>query len=334
MEKIEILSANSHLPNNIVSSIDLFDEIKSDNQYGISRSWMSEEMGVIERRMSDFGATPSSIAIPAAENALKQSGLKPEEVEMVIFCGIERDHPEPATAHTIANYLGINAKRTFDISNACFGFVDGLETACDRIAGGKVQNALIVTSEMFSRPVTKLIGQLKKGVNVNEAKKYIGFLSLGDAGGAVVLAPSSDGKKGFEGFNIKTLSDEVKRCHYHIDESGTFCGQMQMGHLSALMIKGHNQIVDETLDMLNWKEYDFLLSHQIGKAPFDRLSGIRCQKTVQHIKTYDKLGNIASATFPVNFEKLLNSGKFKPGSKIMGMYAGSGLVYGQLGYSM
>jgi 3-oxoacyl-[acyl-carrier-protein] synthase-3 len=340
MHKVQILSAASNLPQSVIKTDDLFEEINCEQQYGIPNDWMSNDMGINERRFADANTSPSELALPAAEKAIKTSGVSPDKIDMIIFCGIERDQPEPATAHTIANKLGINAQKTFDVSNACFGFVDGLQIGCSYISSGVIDHALIVTSEVFSKPVSHLIDKLKKGVSIEKAKKLIGFLSLGDAGGAVVLGRSLNGESGFDLFNTKTLSDQVKRCNYHVN-NGEFNGQMDMGPLAAYMVKGHTQIIDETLKLLKWDGFDLLISHQIGKKPFERLSkisGIKDQhsnlKYDNHIKTFNYLGNIASATFPVNFEKLLQHDKVGESKRIGGMFAGSGLVYGQIGYTM
>lgn len=51
------------------------------------------------------------------------------------------------------------------------------------------------------------------------------------------------------------------------------------------------------------------------------------------IKTYDTCGNVASATFAINYNKLEKSGMLRKGDKILGCFAGSGLVTGQLGYT-
>ena len=332
MKKTQILSCESYLPGTIVTSDDLFEEIKSEQQYGIPKNWMSKDMGIKERRFSEAHLSPSDLAIPAAEKALLKAPINRNNIGMLIFCGMERDRPEPATAHTIANSLGINAEYTFDVANACYGFIEGIKIGNQFIAAGLVDNALIVTSEICSRVVTRVTEILKSGAPIEEAKKYIGFLSAGDAGGAIVLGESIDGNSGFELFSTKTRSDYEKKCHYSFNENGQVKGQMQMGQLSALMIKGHKMIFQETLDELGWDKFDVLLSHQIGKRPFEKLSEIADGRITNHIKTYDYLGNIASATFPVNFEKMIKSDILKKGDYIGGMFAGSGLVYGQFGY--
>lgn len=104
--KAQIISVGSYLPKQIVTSDELFEEINSE-QYGIPINWMSKKMGIKQRRIAKHGTPPSQLAINAAKKALKKSSINPSSIGMVLFCGIERDHPEPATAHIIQHKLGL-----------------------------------------------------------------------------------------------------------------------------------------------------------------------------------------------------------------------------------
>ena len=53
MQKIQILSCSSFLPSQIIKSDGLFEEFKSEQQYGIDKKWMSEKMGIKERRICE-----------------------------------------------------------------------------------------------------------------------------------------------------------------------------------------------------------------------------------------------------------------------------------------
>ena len=335
MKKVQILSAKSFLPNQKVKSIDLFEEFKSEQNYGISKEWMSKDMGIHERRLSSSESKPSDLAIPAAEKAIADAGISYDGIDMVIFCGIERDRPEPATAHTIAHKLGINPQHSFDVSNACFGFIEGVKIATKFIETTAIKHALIVTAEVASNVTYAVLELLKQGMNQDEVKNYIGGLSIGDAGGAVVLGESRDGVSGFDLFNTATLPIHADKCYYHFDKLGRFHGQMRMAQISAVMLKGHRDLFKETMKQLNWEKPDFLLSHQVGKKPWEKLSEIAgCAEIDNHMKTFDKLGNIASATFPVNFEKLTKHDRVEKHNKVAGYFAGSGLVIGQFGYTI
>ncbi len=292
---------------------------------------MSEQMGIIERRMVAPGTKPSELAIPAARQAIEEAEISPDKIDMVIFCGIERDQPEPATAHTIQHKLGLKGAYAFDIANACYGFIEGMEIATKFIETGTVQNALIVTGEISTHVLRVTLENLKKGVDQKTAKNLIGMLSVGDAGGAVILGVSED-DSGFDIITTGSESRHAKKCYYNFDEKGRLDGQMMMGHMSALFIDKHKKLIDSTLERCGWPEFDWMLSHQIGQRPFDRISDLSGVGKKKMVKTFDKLANITTATFPVNFYKLSKHGKLRKGDRIGGCFGGSGVVFGQFGY--
>lgn len=334
--KTKILSVGTYLPSEIIKSDHMFEEIQSDKRYGISTDWMSNDMGIVERRVSPSDTLPSDLAIPAARKAIENAqGINLDDIGLVIFCGIERDQSEPATAHTVQNALGLKANHAFDVSNACFGFLHGVEIANHFIKSGATKYALVTTGEISSRVLRAAVDRLKAGVSKSEASDIIGALSVGDAGGAVVLGQSEYGERaGFELFNTKTDSSHIEKCFYKVRADGTIDGQMKMGPIVGASIWMHRKIIDETLEMLGWEQFDWVLSHQTGRRPFEKFSEISTVPPEKMIKTYPYLGNIASATFPVNFEKLCEHGKVKEGDRIGGIHSGSGLVVGEFGYQM
>ncbi len=328
--KATIISVGTHLPDQIVKSDDLFDEIKSDQQYGIPRDFMSNSMGIIERRMSSPETQPSELAIAAAEKALANAeGVRRRDIGLVIFCGIERDQPEPATAHTVQHALGLNADDVFDVANACLGFVDGLKIASNYISAGIVKNALVVTGEVSTRVLRSFVDQLKAGVDLQKANRMIGGLSVGDAGGAVILGPSEE--TGFTLFNNSADSAHIDKCIYRVREDGTIDGQMLMAKILAHGIKMHRNLIDHTLRRLGWDEFDWILSHQTGKRNFQAFSQMPGVQEDRMIKTYEKFGNTTTATMSLGWEILMNSGKVLPGDKVGGLFAGSGLATCQFG---
>ena len=326
----KILSVGTYLPPQVVKSDDLFDEIKSEQQYGLPRDFMSSTMGIIERRMATPDMQPSELAIEAAKSALDAApDVRLRDIGLVIFCGIERDQPEPATAHTVQHALGIRAENVFDVANACLGFVDGLKIANSYIAAGVVKNALVTTGEVSTRVLRSCVEQLKSGVSVQRAKEMIGGLSVGDAGGAVVLGASED--SGFVLFNNFVDSAHAQKCNYHFDEEGLVRGQMLMAKILAHGIKMHRELIPHTLRRLGWEEFDWVLSHQTGKRnlnAFAKLPGIRESRM---IKTYEKFGNTTTGTFALGWEQLHRSGKVHAGSRVGGLFAGSGLATCQFG---
>lgn len=334
--KTSILSVGTYQPSERISSTDLLDEIKSEQNYNIARDWMTEKVGIIERRASKLDCLPSDLAVPAALDAIEAcEGLNPADIDLVIFAGIERDQPEPATAHTINHKLGLGARHCFDISNACYGFMEAMQVASLYLKGGAANKALVVTGEISTHIMRKIVDELKKGIDPLIAKTKLGALTVGDAGGAVILGPSYGYERtGFELFNTSVDSSHAQKCMYRHNDDGTIGGQMLMGPISAAFLSMQKGLFTETMGQLGWKKADWVLSHQIGKPPFEKIKRMTGVDDSRMIKTYPMNGNITTATFAHNYKKLLKNGNVRRGDKVLGCFAGSGLAMGQIGYTI
>lgn len=335
LPKVRVESTGVFFPEQVVTSDDLLSEIDSEKNYGWPTDLISRHIGIKERRMADGSCLPSDLAIPAAKMAIRDCvSLNPDDIGMVIFCGIERDQPEPATAHTIQNALGLSADHAFDIANACFGFIHGMQLASNYIKLGEVKKALIVTGEVPTKIQNGVLDLLKKGLDKNKAKKLLGALTVGDAGGAAILSACHAGDHaGFDIFNNTSDSKHINKCIYRCDKNGIPRGQMDMPRINRVAHKIHERIIDSTLAAMKLQEFDWVLAHQTGAHPFEQLSHIRGVQKEKMVKTFDLFGNLTTATFPVNFNFLEKAGRVNKGDKIGGLFAGSGLAIGQFGYT-
>lgn len=331
--RTKVVGVGSYLPKQRVTSEEMMQEIGTEKKYGLPHNWMSAQMGITERRMVTNDQLPSELAINAAKDALESCpDVKPEQIDAVIFCGIERDRPEPATAHLIQNALGLQADHVFDVANACFGFFDGLKLASSLVESGAIKYGLIVTGEVSTKMSRAVLDQLKKGMSLEKAKHLWGMLSVGDAGGAMIVGQSETGQSGFMKFNQESKSQYSGLCHYNWMPNGEVEAYMDMARIVARGSKLNTRIYHETLAELGWRKVDWVVAHQTGDALFEYLKGLHDIDKRKIMKTYPKLGNITTATLPLSFKKLMASGKLSIGDKIGGLFAGSGLVVGQFGY--
>jgi len=331
--RAQMIGVGTYLPSQKVKSDDLMQDIDTEKHYGMPYDWMSKRMGIIERRMAPSSMNPSDLAIRAAQNAFDSCpDFDLDLIDAVIFCGIERDKPEPATAHIIQNALGLKADHVFDVANACFGFVDGIKLASTLIESGMISHGLVVTGEVTTRILRTIAETLKKGVSQEEAKHLWGLLSVGDAGGAVIVGQSFSGTSGFMKFNQRSESRHVDLCHYKYQADGSLDARMNMAQIVVRGFQLNKKIFDETLRDLGWDSVDWALAHQTGEATFKQTLSLHSIDEHKAIKTYPTLGNITTATLPVSFKKLIDSGRLKAGDRIGGLFAGSGLVAGQFGY--
>jgi len=332
--KTSILSSGSFLPPTIVNSDEIFSGINLEHNFGIPNNWMSKKMGIIERRLSPSGTRPSSLAVEAAKRALESNpDINPDHIDLVVFCGIEKDQSEPATAHNVAAELGLNACHAFDVSNACFGFVDGIQVADSFIKTGLVRLALVVTGEVQHALYDHYSEYLESGISEQQAREVLGFFSLGDGGGAVVMGASESKNTGFQLFNNIAESKYNDLCFYRPAKNGGIEGRMDMPRIVAIGLRMQRAVIPETLKRLGWSTFDWMLNHQTGKGNYEKIVDMDLIEKKRIIRTYQKLGNVTTATFAFSFQKLLENNTVNKGDRICCCFAGSGLVGGQFGYT-
>jgi len=327
---VEIYSSGMYLPEKIVHSDDLLEQANSYANYGIPTDTMSKNIGIAERRVASDNELPSTLAIKAANQALETASIS--NVDKIVFCGISKDQAEPATAHTINQKMNLKAKDAYDVTDACFGFIRGLQDCIRSIKLGEIETALVLTGENPSKGIFNFIEQLKAGVDSAVAKKLIGFLTAGDSGGAILLTRSDNYSRGFGDFHTLSNSDLWDKCNYRINRHGQYQGQMLMGYLTAHGRKLGEALAERVKSDQGWVEPDHMLSHNTGNGSFEGLINLGLASKEKWFKTYDKLGNLMSATFPVNYHLQKQSGVFKTGERVGGIFNGSGLIFGYFTY--
>ena len=331
MLKSHIYSSGSELAKTAVLTRDLLAEAKLEDIDMVENS-----LGITEVRQAPMSMQPSELAIPAAERALAESGLQYHEIDAVIYCGIERDCPEPATAHIISNALGLTPSICFDVANACHGFSSGLQIANSFIKSGAVSHVLVVTAELSSK-LTRMVAEQFKTGQLTEAdiKTHIGAFTIGDAAGAMVLGPTDDGR-GIDHILCGSISRHHALCSYNHSDGHNVTFNMDMGRISAVTLKLVKELIGPTYKELNWcsDDVDLFIPHQVGERPFIKSLEIVGIDKDKAIATYPKLGNLASATVPVCYDMMSKQGRIVPGSKMLMGSTGSGIVASFVGISL
>ena len=320
----KVAGVGAYLPKTRVTSESLMAEIDC-GRFDLPLNFISRMMGIKERRVSDEHILPSDMAISASEAALRDAGTAADEIDMIIYCGIERDWQEPATAHRVQAELGAGNANCFDVTNACHGFMNGLAIADAFIATGRAENALVCTGEKPSRVMRRAVYLLKNSDNREDFRKWLGGLTVGDAGGAMIVQRSSHGS-GLKWGSFRSMGEHADLCHYTHTEHGIE-GQMDMGAMSKMLVGLHGEMIEDTYSHLGWTpdNVDCMYCHQVGAKPHRLLT--RLAKVERAPITYDWLGNLTSAAIPVSMA--LNHPK--KGERLLLLGAGSGVSVSQMG---
>lgn len=296
-----IMGVGGFLPNEVVKTRELLEEVNSE-RFGVPTSFIENRVGIVEKRKAANDCQPSDLAVQAGRRAIAKAGISPSDIDCIIFCGIEGNWKEPATALAVQHELeAINTLICFDVSNACNGFMSGMYIADSMISAGRIECALVVTGEKNSKVVNKIVKSLKNTDDADFFRKKVGMLTVGDAGGAMVIGKSTNGV-GFKNFNSTARGQYTKMCYYNYNENGDVDGEMNMKPITPTMKILETEMIDRTYRILGWKpdDVDGLVAHQIGKKYFAQLADIVGVPVEKCTKTFDKYGNLASASIPVN----------------------------------
>src|ERR687886_1439273 len=149
---------------------------------GVDEAWISSRTGTRERRALRDGERLADLAAHAAEAALRDAGVAPEEIDLVLVGTTSADEMSPHAAPLVAGALGIRGAAAIDLSAACTGFLSGLATASAMIETGRSRAALVVGAD----GLTRYLDPDDRGT----------AMLFGDGAGAVVVTAADAGATG------------------------------------------------------------------------------------------------------------------------------------------
>ncbi len=309
-------------------------EYANSESVGIDTNTISRDIGIHSVLQAEDDMLWSDMATVAAEDCLASVPQYRDKIDMIIYAGIDGDFKEPSTAHFIQRKLKINNfAPAIDVSNACQGFLSAIIMANALIRNGDAKYILVVTADKGTMLGKMVADELSKGVSRKYFLDKMGVFTVGDAGGAVLLGPSRSADRGFQMFNTSSRGRHASLCTYGI-KNGIVDGQMKMAQITGVTLKEHKRQIPVTAKALNWvaEEIDCLMTHQVGDQPFRRLSTISGVSSQKMSKTFTRYGNLTTATFSVNLKLAVKEKLITHGSKVLGMFSGSGITIAHFGY--
>lgn len=326
-----IAGTGVYIPEQRVTSQELMEHIDSE-RFDMPVDWMDEAMGIHERRVAPDDMLPSDMATHAARDAMERSGIRAKDIDVIVYAGIDRDYSEPATAHVVQDKLEVKDAVCVDMTNACHGFMNGIHFIDALIATGQAHLGLVVTGEKPFNVARRAMELIRETDDKDEFYSLVGGLSVGDAGAAMVLEAKNDPSGGFVGLMLNSRGQYNDLCVFS-NRSGQLEGHMHMRQIVRRIVQMHAEMYETALGKLGWEpdDIDYFVHHQVGKKAFSLHAAYAHIPTEIMPNTISTMGNITSATIPVNFHKLSQNEDLQSGQKIFISGTGSGLSISQAG---
>ena len=280
----QILGTGSALPLRAVSNEAFIQEHEIES----SDEWIRTRTGIEQRHVVGEDETTATLAAHAAQQALMNTGVAPEEVDGVIVATCTPDVTFPAVATMVQQALGIRVGgMAIDVNAACGGFIYALQLAQGWIATGAAQTILVIGAENFS----KMLDYTDRSTAV----------LFGDGAGAVVLQPSDDEEIGLLG--ISTGADGTHGPDLYADggvATTQDAGYVKMNGREVFKHAVRRMGAGELLkDMeVNVEDIDWLIPHQANVRILEasaKALGIPMEKVVV---TVNQHANTSAASIP------------------------------------
>ncbi len=172
-----------------------------------TNDWIVERTGILQRYYAANGTAPSDLAQRAAQAALAEAGVKPDDIDYLIVATMTPDYYFPGVAPLLQKKLGLRAIPALDIRQQCAGFLHGFQLADALLATGAATRVLLVGTEVHSGfmpfDCDIAIGTSERVPSLDEREFATRFrdrtVQFGDAAGAVVLVRKDDARRGVDG---------------------------------------------------------------------------------------------------------------------------------------
>ena len=304
-----IIGTGSYLPPKIVTNFDL------EKTLNTSDDWIIARTGIKERRIVTNENT-CDLAFEASIGALSMSGLKPQDIDLIILSTTTPDKIFPATATMLQQRLGASCP-AFDMQAVCAGFVFALNTAQQYIENGSAKNILVVGSETMS-----------KIVDWNDRSTAILFA---DGAGAVVL--KADKNKGIKHSKIYSDGNYLSSLHVNnnqINQLGTI--EMEGNEVFKIAVNKLSELAEETLKACNMtsEDIDWMVPHQANIRILSAIAKRINLPMDKVILTLDKHGNTSAASIPLALDLGVRDGRIKKGDILLFEGIGGGFSWGSV----
>ena len=286
-----ITAVGHYLPETRLTNGDLEEMVETNDE------WIQTRTGIRERRiLGDDGKATAFMATEAAQEALDERGIGPEEVDLIVVATVTPDMLFPATACLVQDNLGAQNAWGFDLSAACSGFIYALTTGAQFIETGQAETVLVIGADKMS--------------SIVDYTDRTTCILFGDAAGAVVL--EADEEAGLQdavhhvdgehrdllrmraGGSLNPPTHETVDAHMHyLKQEGRQVFKLAVTHMA--------DVCEEVLERngLDADDVDYLVPHQANERIIDATAERMGLSSDQVMLNIDRYGNTTAATIPL-----------------------------------
>ncbi len=277
----------------------------------------------------------SDLALEASRMALKNAGLRAEDLDCIIDSSTLPDFAYPHTGCVLQGKLGLTSTPVFNLQQGCSGFVYGLAMADHLMRGGMYDRVLVVGAELLSSMF-----------DYTNAGRDMAVLFADGAGAAVLQAEealATGPRRGLlshhlhsDGTHLDALAGELWGSSTFPPiskkkiEDGRTRPRMKGRTVFVQAVRRFREVVRECLEANAFQaaDVDLYIFHQANLRIIEAVAEhfkIPEERTFNNV---DRYGNTAAASVPICLHEALTQGRIKEGDLVLLAVFGTGFSWG------
>jgi len=314
------------VPETILTNADIERMVDTNDE------WITSRTGIKERRIAAKGETCVSLSHQAALLALKNAGMRADELTHILVATFSADAYIPSAACMLADRLGINGRIAFDISAACSGFLYALEMARAFVTLHPEAKVLVTATDI----VSSRVDYTDRGTCVLFGDGAGAAIVTADTGGQlptgsarvldVLLA--SDGSMG----GLLTIKGGGSGTPYKLGETvrRDFFVEMNGREVFKHAVRAMAGICKEVLEKngVAKDEVDVFIPHQANLRIIDAVASRMDMPAEKIFTNVQKYGNTSAASVIIALSEARTEGFIKDGNLVLLGTFGGGFTWG------
>ncbi len=320
LRRASIIGTGMNLPDQVLSNDDLVKIVDTSDE------WITTRTGIKNRHKIEDDKSLMDLTIPAAKQAIKNAGLTPEDIDLIVFATFTPDFQFPSSACILQNELGCTKAAAFDLEAACTGFVYASSVATQFIVTGTYDHVLVVGGDVATR--------------VLDFEDRNTCVLFGDGVGAAVFGPAKNDEgaidcllgaigSGAEYISIKCGGSRYRPTHEGLDKREQFVS-INGKEVFKFSTKIVGDIIEEVLtrNNLTLDDVKLIVPHQANIRIIESAAKRFNCPIEKFFVNIHKYGNTVAASIPIALHEALLEGRIKEGDLILIIGFGGGLTYG------
>ena len=323
MVNARIAGIASYVPSYILDNEELSKMVDTNDE------WITQRVGIKTRHIlkENEGRGSSFMGIQAVNKLLAETGVNPEDIDLLICATTNPDYRFPSTGSIIVHECGLKNAYSYDSEAACAGFLVSLQDGTAYIRSGMYKNVIVVATEQMS--------------SMTNYKDRATCPLFGDGAGAVLLQPTEkegvgviDGVFHVDGSGLPHLvmkggGSAYPASHETIDNEWHYVyqeGRAVYKHAVSNMLSASLDVMKR--NNLTADDITYLVPHQANLRIIEAVAqkaGLPMEKVLVNIQDH---GNTSGATIPICLDDFKNT--LKPGDKLILTAFGAGFTWGSM----